>query len=123
MERKSVIEHVVIGVADLEASRAFYERALDALGLRVIVDRPGYVGFGEQMPFFFLAAREPSAHVHVAFSAERPELCDAFHAAAVAAGGTDNGAPGPRPAYHERYYGAFVMDPDGNNIEAACHAV
>ena len=117
-----MIDHVVIGVADLEASRAFYEGALDPLGLRVIVDRPGYLGFGERMPFFFLATRQPSASVHVAFSAERPDLCDAFHAGAITAGGIDNGAPGSRPAYHEHYYGAFVLGPDGNNLEAACHS-
>ena len=117
-----MIDHVILGVANLTASRAFYERALAPLGLRVVLDRPGYLGFGADRPFFFLAAREPSARVHVAFSAERRDACDAFHVAALATGGVDNGAPGLRPAYHQQYYGAFVLDPDGNNIEAVCHS-
>ncbi len=117
-----MLDHVVIGVSDIDRSRAFYEAALAPLGLSVVLDRPGYVGLGDRRPFFFLAAREPTAGLHVAFSATDRARCDAFHAAAVAAGGTDNGAPGPRPAYHQHYYGAFVLDPDGNNVEAVCHA-
>lgn len=116
-----MIDHVVIGVADIEASRGFYEQALAPLGLAVVLDRPGYVGFGADRPFFFLAAREPSARVHLAFAANDRVSCDAFHEAALAAGGSDNGAPGPRPQYHQHYYGAFALDPDGNNIEAVCH--
>ncbi len=117
-----MLDHVVIGVADLDRSRAFYEVALAPLGVSVVLDRPGYIGFGERRPFFFLADRDPTAGVHLAFVAQSRAGCDAFHVAAVAAGGTDNGAPGPRPAYHEHYYGAFVLDPDGNNVEAVCHA-
>jgi catechol 2,3-dioxygenase-like lactoylglutathione lyase family enzyme len=117
-----VIDHVVIGVADVPASRAFYERALLPLGVTVVLDLPGYVGFGDHaMPWFFIAAREPTRLVHVAFSAPDRATVDAFHAAALDAGGVDNGAPGPRPIYHPHYYGAFVFDPDGNNIEAVCH--
>ena len=117
-----MIDHVVLGVRDVDTSRAFYERALAPLGVRVVLDLPGYVGFGDGgTPWFFVAAREPSERVHVAFSAASRELVDAFHAAALAAGGRDNGAPGPRPRYHEHYYGGFVHDPDGNNIEAVCH--
>lgn len=116
-----MIDHVVIGVTDIEASRAFYEQTLAPLGLAVALDRPGYVGFGAGRPFFFLAAREPSARVHVAFAAHDRTSCDAFHKAALAAGGKDNGAPGPRPIYHQHYYSAFVLDPDGNNVEAVCH--
>jgi catechol 2,3-dioxygenase-like lactoylglutathione lyase family enzyme len=117
-----VLDHVVIGVADLERSRAFYEAALAPLGVAVLLDRPGYIGFGDRRPFFFLADREPTARVHVAFSAQLRADCDAFHSAAIAAGGTDNGAPGMRPNYHQHYYGAFVLDPDGNNVEAVSHA-
>jgi catechol 2,3-dioxygenase-like lactoylglutathione lyase family enzyme len=117
-----VIDHVVIGVDDVTASKAFYERALAPLGAGVVLDLPGYIGFGEDgTPWFFIAAREPTRKVHIAFrAADRPTV-DAFHAAALAAGAVDNGAPGPRPTYHQHYYGAFVLDPDGNNIEAVCH--
>ena len=117
-----MLDHVVIGVADLDRSRAFYEAALAPLGVSVLLDRPGYIGFGDRQPFFFLADRAVTARAHVAFSATARSACDRFHEAATAAGGTDNGAPGPRPAYHPHYYGAFVLDPDGNNVEAVCHA-
>ena len=118
-----MIDHVVLGVRDVAASRAFYERALAPLGVGVVLDFPGYVSFGEQgRPWFFVAdGREPTRQVHVAFGAADRATVDAFHAAALAAGGVDNGAPGPRPQYHPDYYGAFVFDPDGNNIEAVCH--
>ena len=117
-----VIDHVVLGVSDIERSRAFYQQALAPLGVRILLDLPGYIGFGDgDRPWFFIATRAPTERVHVAFSAESRELVDAFHATALAAGGQDNGAPGPRPHYHAHYYGAFVYDPDGNNIEAVCH--
>lgn len=117
-----MIDHVVLGVSDIAASRAFYERALAPLGVRVVLDLPGYVGFGDGgRPWFFVATRAPTQRVHVAFSAGSRALVDAFHAAALAAGGQDNGAPGLRPIYHTHYYGAYVYDPDGNNIEAVCH--
>ena len=89
---------------------------------------PGAVGFGSDLgdgpkPYFWVdgARPPPVSGVHVSFAAPDRETVDAFHAAALAAGGTDNGAPGPRPIYHPGYYGAFVLDPDGNNIEAVCH--
>jgi catechol 2,3-dioxygenase-like lactoylglutathione lyase family enzyme len=118
-----MIDHVVLGVADVPASREFYQRALAPLGVTVVLDLPGYVGFGDPdgKPWFFVADRTPSRLVHVAFTAADRETVRAFHAAALAAGGTDNGAPGPRSIYHQHYYGAFVFDPDGNNIEAVCH--
>lgn len=117
-----MIDHVVLGVSSMAASRAFYERALAPLGVRVVLDLPGYLGFGDDgKPWFFFASRAPTERVHVAFSADSHALVDAFHAAALAAGGEDNGAPGLRPVYHEHYYAAFVYDPDGNNIEAVCH--
>ena len=117
-----MIDHVVLGVSDLERSRAFYEAALAPLGISVLLDRPGYIGFGDSRPFFFLASRDPSMRVHIAFAAQNRRSCEAFHRAAIAAGGTDEGAPGVRAVYHPHYYGAFVLDPDGHSIEAVCHA-
>jgi catechol 2,3-dioxygenase-like lactoylglutathione lyase family enzyme len=84
-----------------------------------------YYGFGVDQPDFWISAasaeKPVSVGIHIAFSVATKELADAFHAAALAAGGTDNGAPGPRPEYGPTYYGAFITDPDGNNIEAVCH--
>ncbi len=113
---------MVLGVSDIAESRAVYGQALAPLGVRVVLDLPGYIGFGDDgKPWFFVASRAPTERVHIAFSAESRALVDAFHAAALSAGGQDNGAPGLRPIYHAHYYGAFVYDPDGNNIEAVCH--
>ena len=123
--RRLVIDHVSVGVSDLERSRAFYRRALAPLGFDE--REPWQEGvreatFGlEGCADFAISLEYPTgAPIHVAFAAESREAVDSFHAAALAAGGRDNGAPGPRPEYSERYYGAFVLDPDGNNIEA-CH--
>jgi catechol 2,3-dioxygenase-like lactoylglutathione lyase family enzyme len=121
-----LFDHVTIDVADLEASRGFYERALAPLGLSVVMEFPDRLAFGVPgggKPWFFITARgTPSARgVHVAFSAESRDVVEAFHSAALEAGGTDNGAPGLRPQYHAAYYGGFVLDPDGNNIEATHH--
>jgi catechol 2,3-dioxygenase-like lactoylglutathione lyase family enzyme len=82
-----------------------------------------FIGYGDARPFFWVGAGETSTgQLHFAFAAESRAQVDAFHAAALAAGGTDNGAPGVRPHYHPDYYGAFVLDPEGRNIEAVCHA-
>ena len=117
-----MIDHVNIGVADLAASRAFYERALEPLGYAVLMDRADTAGFGRDgKPDFWISAREPSGPVHVALASPARETVDAFHRAALEAGGRDNGPPGLRPDYHRAYYGAFVLDPDGNNIEAVTH--
>jgi catechol 2,3-dioxygenase-like lactoylglutathione lyase family enzyme len=118
-----MIDHVVLGVHHLDESRFFYEHALAPLGVKIVAEQPELVGFGDQTgkPFFWLAVREPSHRVHVAFTAADRAGVDAFHAAALHAGGVDNGPPGLRPHYHEHYYGAFVFDADGNNIEAVCH--
>src|SRR4051794_19581434 len=118
-----MIDHIRLHVRDIERSRAFYETALAPIGYRVMLEpAPGVVGMGADMPDFWLAfvPEEPTV-AHVAFRADTPDLVDAFHRAALDAGGRDNGAPGPRPQYHARYYGAFVLDPDGNNVEAVCH--
>ena len=118
-----MIDHVVLGVHHLDESRYFYEHALAPLGIKVGVNRPDLVGLGDETgrPFFWLAVREPSHRVHVAFTAPDRATVDAFHAAALHAGGVDNGEPGLRPQYHANYYGAFAFDADGNNIEAVCH--
>jgi catechol 2,3-dioxygenase-like lactoylglutathione lyase family enzyme len=121
-----VFDHVLLDVDDFDASRAFYEVALAPLGIEPVSEpAPQMVGFGsEGKPSLWLMARgRPTTHnVHLAFGAETRDAVDAFHAAGLAAGGTDNGAPGPRPIYHASYYAAFVIDPDGNNIEVVCHA-
>ncbi len=121
--RRIVIDHVTVGVSDLARSRDFYEQALLPLGFSEIGTwREGDVEieFGlEEAPNFAISTAYPTgAPVHIAFAADRREQVDAFHAAAVAAGGRDNGAPGLRPQYSEDYYAAFVIDLDGHNIEA-----
>ncbi|BCJ53935.1 glyoxalase [Actinoplanes sp. NBRC 14428] len=118
-----MIDHVVLGVHHLDESRHFYENALRPLGLKVVAQRPELIGFGDDSgrPFFWLGVREPTHRAHVAFTAADRATVDAFHAAALHAGGVDNGPPGLRPHYHENYYAAFAFDADGNNIEAVCH--
>lgn len=126
-----MIDHLGCTVSDLAASKAFYQRALEPLGYVLIVEvteemtggHGSFAGFGAGKPEFWIGAgKPPMSGLHVAFRAASREMVDAFHAAAIAAGGRDNGAPGLRPVYHPDYYGAFVFDPDGNNIEAVCHA-
>ena len=118
-----VIDHVTLNVADVEAAKAFYEAALKPVGYVLAMDFVGGAGFAaDGKPDFFLAERgEPSTPVHVAFQAADRKIVDAFHEAALAAGGQDNGPPGIRRVYHEYYYGAYVLDPEGNNIEAVTH--
>jgi catechol 2,3-dioxygenase-like lactoylglutathione lyase family enzyme len=117
-----VIDHINIGAADVATSRAFYERALAPLGYAVIFDMPDGVGMGKDgKPDFFVSNRPSSAPLHIAFAAPDRATVDAFHRAALEAGGRDNGAPGLRPQYHPTYYGAFALDPEGNNVEAVCH--
>jgi catechol 2,3-dioxygenase-like lactoylglutathione lyase family enzyme len=126
-ERRVIIDHLKIGVSDLEASTRFYARALEPLGFEELgpwSDARREVSFGTKEADDFAISKkyEPGGQVHVAFAADTREQVDRFHAAALAAGGTDNGGPGPRPEYSEGYYGAFVLDPDGHNIEAVCHS-
>jgi catechol 2,3-dioxygenase-like lactoylglutathione lyase family enzyme len=120
-----VLDHVGINVSDYERSRDFYERALAPLGYELLMEpAAGTAGFGrERKPDFWISAgRQPTTeNVHVALAAPDRATVEAFHAAAVAAGGTDNGKPGVREIYHPNYYGAYVLDPDGNNVEAVCH--
>ncbi|HTS22560.1 MAG TPA: VOC family protein [Casimicrobiaceae bacterium] len=119
-----MIDHTGVGVSDVARSKAFYLAALAPLGYAAIVDQEGYAGFGvPPKPDFWIGEGAPNRPpLHVAFRAERRAQVDAFYKAALAAGGRDNGAPGLRPHYHANYYGAFVLDPDGHNIEAVCHA-
>jgi catechol 2,3-dioxygenase-like lactoylglutathione lyase family enzyme len=121
--KRAAIDHLTVGVSDLARSRAFYERALAPLGLTHTQTSdvlPQEVEFGtpSEHPFAISTAYPVGAPVHVAFGAESTEQVRAFYEAALAAGGTDNGAPGLRPEYSERYFGAFVLDPDGHNLEA-----
>ena len=121
-----MLDHLGISVKDYEASKSFYEKALAPLGLKVLMEPvPGFCGFGsteDMKPFFWIGTRDaPQTGIHVAFTAADRATVDAFHAAALEAGGTDNGGPGVREIYHPNYYGAFVLDPDANNVEAVCH--
>jgi len=120
-----MLDHIGLGVSDLARAKAFYVAALAPLSISVIFEPPegDAAGFGaDGKPFFWIGAGGPvGAPAHVAFSAGNRALVDSFYAAAMAAGGRDNGAPGIREHYHPNYYGAFVLDPDGHNIEAVCH--
>ncbi|MGE5186524.1 MAG: VOC family protein [Acidobacteriota bacterium] len=117
-----MIDHIGIEVADLDRSIAFYTKALAPLGYALVMKWEQFAGFGVGgKPDFWIGLAVPKAKVHVAFRANGRATVRAFHEAALAAGGKDNGAPGVRPHYHEHYYGAFVHDPDGHNIEAVCH--
>lgn len=115
-----MLDHVSLKVSDYERSEAFYDIALSSLGLRRLMGGAGYAGYGETKPFFWIGAGHQAGYAHVAFEAETREMVDAFHKAAIEAGGTDNGHPGIRAHYDRNYYGAFVLDPDGHNIEAVC---
>jgi catechol 2,3-dioxygenase-like lactoylglutathione lyase family enzyme len=120
-----MIDHVTANVSDLEQAKRFYRQALEPLGYSLAIEIGGMAagfGTGEGMADFWIGTREERGATHVAFSASNRATVDAFHEAALAAGGTDNGAPGVRPHYHETYYAAFVHDPDGNNVEAVCHS-
>ncbi len=125
-----MIDHIGFSVSDLDKARKFYELALAPLGIAVLMDvtpemtggEDSYVGFGSDLPFFWIGSGAKHASgIHVAFTAPNRATVDAFYQAAIAAGGQDNGGPGLRPHYHEHYYGAFVLDPDGHNVEAVCH--
>jgi catechol 2,3-dioxygenase-like lactoylglutathione lyase family enzyme len=118
-----MIDHIGIPVSDLERSVAFYTRALAPLGYELVRKYEGFAaGFGVAgKPDFWLGNGKPRDKIHIAFRANGRAMVRAFYDAAMAAGGTDNGPPGVRPRYHEHYYGGFVLDPDGHNIEAVCH--
>jgi catechol 2,3-dioxygenase-like lactoylglutathione lyase family enzyme len=119
-----MFDHLGFAVADFPKSRAFYLSALAPLGGRVVMEGPDFVGFGrEARPQFWIGTGEaPTTRLHLAFTARSRAEVRAFYEAAIAAGGADNGPPGLRPNYHPNYYGAFVIDPNGHNIEAVCHS-
>src|SRR4051794_1757094 len=132
-----MIDHIGLRARDahgVQTLKTFYAAVLKTLGYEVLrefsaADNIGYIGVGmgmEGKPDFWIgtttaAPMEPSGHMHLAFVAKDRAAVDAFHRAALAAGAKDNGAPGPRAHYHAGYYGAFVVDPAGNNLEAVCH--
>jgi len=126
-----MLDHIGFKVSDFERSKAFYLQALAPLGIGLVMEvtpemtgtDSRHAGFGsERKPFFWIGTGETTrGGLHVAFAAPSRAVVDAFHAAALAAGATDSGAPGLRTQYHPHYYGAFVRDPDGHNIEAVCH--
>ncbi len=121
-----MIDHITFRVSDFEGSVRFYDRALAPLGLERLYDVPGgegrATGYGDVRPWFWIAeARPVSARLHIAMQARSKAEVEAFHSEALAAGGIDNGGPGYRPQYHPTYYAAFVLDPDGHNIEAVFH--
>ena len=124
-----MIDHITFGVTDMVRSTAFYDRAFAPLGVTRLYTVPPehtdgvlVVGYGDTRPWFWIAEEDATrGKLHVALSAVDHASVDAFHEAALAAGGIDNGPPGPRPHYHPDYYGAFVLDPDGQNFEAVCH--
>jgi catechol 2,3-dioxygenase-like lactoylglutathione lyase family enzyme len=124
-----MIDHMSLNVADFATMLAFYEKALGPLGITTMMrmgkDVTGGIdiaGLGGTKPFLWIAsAGKTEPHMHIAVRADSHDEVDAFYKAALAAGGKDNGAPGLRPHYHANYYGAFVIDPEGHNLEAVCH--
>jgi catechol 2,3-dioxygenase-like lactoylglutathione lyase family enzyme len=126
----SGLDHINLSVSDFAAAKAFYAAALKPLGISILMEFPkavtgtrDFAGLGaDGKPFFWLSdTGKVTPGVHVAFAADSRAEVDAFYAAAIAAGGRDNGKPGIRAHYHPAYYGAFVLDADGNNVEAVCH--
>ncbi len=119
-----MLDHLGINCRDLAASAAFYDRVLGVLGHRRLMDYDVAIGYGTEAPTFWIAAWQgdtPNREIHVAFTAASTEAVQAFHAAALESGAEELHAPRLWPEYHPGYYGAFVRDPDGNNVEAVCH--
>jgi len=117
-----MIHHIAVGTGDYATSKAFYEKALKPLGYEVVMAFGEMSGFGQggKPDFWLYGMKPPAPHLHVAFAAQSHAEVDAFYAAAMAAGGRDNGAPGIVEEYRPDYYAAFVFDPDGYNVEAVC---
>ena len=125
LKLRLMLDHLRLNVSDYERSRDFYTGALAPLGYSLLMEpmpHTGGLGRDGKPDFWITDQREPTTtNVHIAFGAADRATVEAFHAAALAAGGRDNGEPGVRELYHPHYYGAFVLDPDGNNVEAVCH--
>ena len=118
-----ILDHVGMTVSDYALAKAFYVSALKPLGITLLMEfGSDAAGFGRSKPYFWIGPGNATGPIHIAFGAATRADVDAFYAAAIAAGGKDNGAPGIRAHYHPDYYGAFVLDPDGHNIEAVCKA-
>lgn len=127
-----LLDHVSIGVADLDAARRFYDAVMGALGARKVYDRPGAIGYGERcsaddvlsscLAIYLDASAISDSKRHWCFKAATREQIDRFYRSGISAGGRSCGEPGVRPHYHPRYYAAFLLDPAGNKIEAVCHA-
>jgi catechol 2,3-dioxygenase-like lactoylglutathione lyase family enzyme len=119
-----MLDHVTIGVSDFARSKTFYDQTLIVIGINCLHgDDAAFAGYGaDKKPFFWIGLKTvPITGVHIAFAVGDRAAVDRFHAAGLAAGGRDNGPPGLRLHYHPNYYGAFILDPDGHNIEAVCH--
>ncbi len=117
-----MLDHISIRVADYDRSKKFYSEALAPLGYSLMMESASGAGFRKEfIPDFWIKQGVPSPSIHIAFSSDSRANVDAFYRAALAAGARDNGPPGLRSNYHPNYYGAFVLDPDGYNIEAVCH--
>ena len=117
-----MIDHAAVNVSDLEAGKRFYGKALEPLEYSLVFEVEEFLGYADgEMPNFGVVRRDPVGGGHVAFQSPDRATVDAFYEAAIAAGGTDNGAPGLREHYHPTYCAAYVRDPDGNNIEVVCH--
>jgi len=118
-----ILDHIGLAVRDFARSSTFFRRSLAPLGIQTVLEGEGWAMLGKEgRPQFWIGVHGiPPGPIHIAFAAENREQVRAFHRAALAAGGRDNGAPGIRAKYHPDYYGAFVFDPDGHNIEAVCH--
>jgi catechol 2,3-dioxygenase-like lactoylglutathione lyase family enzyme len=118
-----ILDHIGMAVSNGQRSQEFYSSALAPLGIGKVIEVAGWLGFGRagKPEFWFGEGGAPQQPMHIAFAAETRAQVDAFYEAAISAGGRDNGKPGIREMYHPNYYGAFVFDPDGHNIEAVCH--
>jgi catechol 2,3-dioxygenase-like lactoylglutathione lyase family enzyme len=118
-----VIDHITLAVSDYAQSKQFFTQALAPLGIQLVMEVEGWAGFGKdgKPELWFGTHNEAQRPLHIAFVAGSREQVRAFYQAAIAAGGKDNGPPGIREIYHPNYYGAFVIGPDGHNIEAVCH--
>lgn len=118
-----IIDHIGFAVSNSEKSNSFYTAALAPLGIKIVMEYGGWSGFGKDGKAEFWIGEDAAAHkpMHIAFAADNREQVRQFYDAALGAGGKDNGKPGIREEYHPDYYGAFVIDPDGHNIEAVCH--